>query len=391
MDGDTVSKKNKQLTYIKSNDLIQMRGAVIRRDPLSETKRKIIALEASKVQETDTPDTVYTLTAKELIDLCGVEKNGRTYEQIFAEIYDLKTKTIAFVNKRGKISIESYMDKIEIDRENGNATYKIPEALLPHFKRYAQFTKLDLIEYMPLRGQYALLLYELLMSWREKGEVYYTLDQLRQLLEVPEGAYPRTADLLRYTVYEPLKQVNQRLAGKKIKYELKHGYRRKVEGVTFFIPKVKDEKTAEPPTLAALEAMGQTTILDAISEQAATVTPDLRAEVQIEIAAILGDEEAAAMFKKYGEGYCAANLAYSRKHAKKDLAAYFRKALAANYAKYINPASEAAAVAEAGKPKIKKPNPNCPKCRGEGYFEVNTGDERYSSKMAQCDCWRFAE
>jgi plasmid replication initiation protein len=337
-----VKKSKNKLTYSKSTDLIQMRGTVVRRDSLSETKRKIIALEASKVKESDTHETVYSIKAKELIDLCNVEKNGRTYDQVFTEIYELKNKAIAFINERGKISIESYMDKIELDREGGFVTYQIPEALLPHFKRYAQFTKLDLIEYMPMRGQYALLLYELLMSWRKAGKVYYIVEDLRRLLEVPDGIYPSTGDFLRRAVYAAVDQINERIKGRKIKYELKIGSRRKVEGVTFIIPKIKEELSSPKgePTLEEQEALGQTTIFEMIKEQAATVEPDQHpapSSVLVEMIDILkSDEEAVVLFAQYGEDYCHANIQYSRSYAKKDLGAYLRKALAGNWAKYID-------------------------------------------------------
>ena len=189
-----VKKNTNKLIYAKSNDMIQIRGQVIRRDPLSVTKRKIIALEASMVQENHTHETVFTIPIKDFAEICEIapsSRNGDYYDNTFAEIYDLKTKAIAFVNERGNISIESYMNNIEVNRKEGIVSYTIPKALIPHFKMYSHFTKLDLLEYMPMRGQYALLMYELLMSWREAGSVYYTLEDLRRLLEVPEGAYPK--------------------------------------------------------------------------------------------------------------------------------------------------------------------------------------------------------
>lgn len=323
---------NNKLTYLKSNDMIQMRGTVVRRDPLSETKRKIIALEASKVQEDDTCETVYMIAPKELIKLCDIERNGRTYDQIFTEIYELKNKAIAFVNERGKISIESYMDKIEIDRENGSVTYRIPEALLPHFKRYAQFTKLDLLEYMPMRGQYALLLYELLMSWREAGKVYYTLEELRRLLEVSEDAYPKNADFLKRVVHAAVVQINTRITGYKIEYELKYGYRHKTEGVTFFIQKANELQISEcESTLKKLEMEGQTNIFDYIAnEQEDSTVETTPAPVLAEMTSLLGKEQAVAVFDELGEDECIERLKYAKKNAKSNLPAYFKKVLTGN-------------------------------------------------------------
>lgn len=388
-----MSKKKKQLVYIKSNDLIQMRGTVIRRDPLSETKRKIIALEASKVQESDTKDTVYTITALEMLDLCSVEKNGRTYEQIFAEMYDLKTKAIAFVNERGKISIESYMDNIEIDRENGNATFTIPAALMPHFKSYARFTRLDLIEYMPLRGQYALLLYELLMSWREKGEVYYTLDQLRLLLEVPEETYPRNADFLRYVIYQPLTQINDRLQGMKVKHKLKYGYRRKVEGVTFIIPKPKETPKSyeEEMEIRGQAPLPFAEIKAAQEEQAATVPKVSIQDVNALTRYHIPQAEAVKLLETYGAAYIHAKIdlmldAQARNpKSVQNPPAWLRKAIAEDWKPSVIPGSEAAKVADRERPKTPKtPKADCPKCHGEGHFHEVPGD--ITTAVVLCSC-----
>jgi len=346
-----------------------MRGQVLRRDPLTETKRKIIALEASKVKPDDTPETVYNVKIKEFAELCNIKRNGRVYEEVFAEIYELKTKAIAFVNEDGTISIESYLDRIRINRETASVSYQIPEALLPHFKMYAQFTKLDLLEYMPMRGQYALLLYELLMSWRKAGQVYYSLENLRQLLEVPEGAYPKNADLLRYVVYAPLDQINERTKGKKIKYELKYGYRRKIEGITFFIPKDKEsplEITA--PTTEQLEKEGQTTIFDSINEQAAT------SSVLAQLINILGNEnEASKVIKDYQEDYCNAQLKYTNKAPRKNPSTYLKGALKGDWAKFNIYT------------KNKKGKPDCPNCNGTGRRTRIVGDSAEIVSY-QCEC-----
>ena len=366
-----MKEKRNKLSYLKSNDLIQMRGTVVRRDPLSETKRKIIALEASKVKDSDTHETVFTIAPREFIDLCGIDKSGKAYEHIFSEIYDLKAKAIAFVNERGNISIESYMDNIEMDRESGEVRYTIPRALIPHFQRYAQFTRLDLIEYMPMRGQYALLLYELLMSWREAGKVYYTVEDLRRLLEVPEDAYPLAKDFMKRVVNSATDQINTRIKGRKIKTETKYGYRRKVEGVTFFIPKERaalPEKTNTECSAEELEEMGQ---INMFNVPGVTTEPS---KTFLSMVSIMDSEpEARAAYEKYGEDHCAANLNYLLERQAEGKVnspkAYFRSALANDYA---------------GTSSSKRTyDKNCPKCHGQGKYTVFADLKEI---LLTCDC-----
>lgn len=370
-----MSKAKGKLAYSKSNDLVQLRGTVVRRDPLTETKRKIIALEASKVKDNDTHETIFTITPREFVDLCGLGKGGKTYEHIFSEIHDLKAKVIAFVNERGNISIESYMDNIEVDRESGEVRYTIPKALIPHFQRYAQFTRLDLIEYMPMRGQYALLLYELLMSWREKGEVYYSLEDLRKLLEVPEGTYPNTGDFLKRAIYSPVDQINKRLRKGKIKYVVKWGQRRRVDGVTFYIPKPSEakelpEKTNEECTAEELEEMGQ---INMFTNQNPQVAPQPSKTFLLMMSIMDSEPEARAAYEKYGEDHCAANLNYLLERQAEGKVnspkAYFRSALANDYA---------------GTSSSKRTyDKNCPKCHGQGKYTVFADLKEI---LLTCDC-----
>ena len=367
--------KPKNVNYFKSIDLVQVRGTIIRRDPLSETKRKIIALEASKVRDSDTAETVYEMTAKEVLDLCSLTDGGENYKQFFSEIYELSGKSIAFINENNLVSIESYMVNIQIDRLACLATYTIPKMLLPHFKLYGQFAKMSLIEYMPMRSGYALLLYELLMSWRKRGEVKYTLPDIRRLLEVPDGAYPITADLLRCVVYTALENINDRIQGEKIKYELVYGRRRKVEAIKFIIPQ-PSEQIPEPILIAGPQPIPTEPIPIPIPIESKPI-PKIEPEMQ-EFVRMLGPDQATVALDKYGRDYCLANLDYAKSHAKSPrYIGYLRKALADNYANHLG--MPTAAVTKSVKSAF---DPNCIKCEGRGIYH----DPNSSSGFSACGC-----
>jgi len=327
--------------YYKSNDIIQIHGQVLRRDPLSEGQRKIIAIVAAKVDIDDTADTTYTMTVSEIIKTNGLQKNGKLYDRIFNEIYELRSKTIALIGADSEIFIESYMDKIKIDRKTALVTYHIPETILPHFKGNFPFTRLDLLEYLPIRGQYALMLYELLASRREDEVIYYTLEDLRRLLEVPEGAYPKSADFLRHVIYLTIGQINKRTQGS-IEYKLKYGYRRKIEGVTFFIPNGKEPQPGKFYE-REMEDPGPMTISNDLNEQAADILPrpssDLSSVLTELIALIKNKEQATALFEAHGDKYCDANIKYINsldftKTKPENIIPYKRGAIAKNYAQY---------------------------------------------------------
>ena len=70
-----------------------------------------------------------------------------------------------------------------VSPKSGTVTYSIDKNLLPFYtSRAGTFALIELLDYMPLRGKYSLLLYEFLSKWRSAGQVYQTIEQLRAQL-----------------------------------------------------------------------------------------------------------------------------------------------------------------------------------------------------------------
>lgn len=297
-------ENNDNITYYKSRNIIQKRGQVVRRDSLNDTKKKLLALEASKVQNNDTEETIYKITAQEIVDLCGYVKSGALYDYLFNEIYELKGKRVAFTiqDKDGQILevIESYMENIRINRKNGYATYTIPKTLVEHFKSYSPYAKMNLLDFMPLRSGYAMSLYELLMSWSYRGEVVYTIPQLRDLIEIEDDKYTDACNFVKRVVDKPIQQINERVK-EPFEYQVIRGAKKKIEAIRFIIP--KPDKSIEQIADNTLEG-------------------------------ILGADKAILAIEQYGQEYCDANLKYTLSKETKSKTAYLINALKNDWAEY---------------------------------------------------------
>ncbi len=349
-----MTKKNIQDTSItchKQHEFIQVRGTVKKRDTLSEIQEKIITFAASQVQQDDTSATRYTLKITDFADLCNLadsSRNGDYYNYIFEEVYKLKSRVIAFVDD-GDDVIESYLEGIRLNRKSGTISFTIPESILPYYKRFNQYAKIDLLEYMPLHGAYALRLYEILLSWLKRGEVTYTIEELRKNLGLSDDSYPRTVDFMRRTIKPAIEEINKK-SKFKVSYTEKTGQRKKIEALNFKIKKSKDMEEIETK--------------EPIVEKSTLL---------FQMADFLSEEEATTFLEKYGEEYCAANLKYAKKHAKQNLASYFRNALNKNWAGFSKT----------------KANPNCEKCNGTGIVERFINDPNYEGERDlkyPCDC-----
>lgn len=247
----TEPKKQDRLYAFKNHQLIQLdQNQVIKTwDELSIGQLKIAMYAASQVQEADTSETQYTMSFKKFAELCRFESTGgKDYERVYREARALAKKGVDFIDKNGDTVIFNWLTSVRISPKSGTITYKLDEALLPFYKtRKGRFAMINLIDYMPLRGRYAILLYEFLSLWQGKfqsGKVYQTIEQLRSLLEVPEGKYTRIVDFKRRVVNDAVEEINQKsISSFRVTMNEKYGKFGRVEGITFHISPIEDRDT----------------------------------------------------------------------------------------------------------------------------------------------------
>jgi len=365
-------RENKKPIAFKDNRLIQLRGQIIRRDLLTAVQQKLVTFSASLVKAEDEAGKRYSMTIKDFADLCGVDKGGKLYLETYREASKLKRLGLDFIDdETGDIVLVSFLEDVRISKKKGTISYKISDSLLPYYRQYSgKFTLINLIDYMPMRGRYALLLYELLLSWKAKGQVYYEVDELRRLLDVPENKYSRTVDFMRRVVNPAVQEINEKSTVFSIKLIEKTGPRNRVEGLTFIIT-TQAKRQLE---------VGHKDLLDKLT--------------------ILGVEETAAraLTNTYSRERIMANIELAQKRAGKgtvkNIAGVVCSAIADDYAQVEQAAlfpdlalafGEQAATSTNDDEARRLAKADCPKCGGTGRMSLQVEGTDIVQKII-CKC-----
>lgn len=249
-----IQKENLQeIIAYKNNQIIYLGNVQIKNwDELSSNQLKIAMFSACKVKLEDTHETKYTMSFKEYADLCKFEeKGGSIYERIYREARKMAKLGVDFIDKNGDTVIFNWLTSVRISPKSGIVTYKLDENLLPFYKtQKGTFAIINLLDYMPLRGKYALLLFEFLSMWQNTKErkVYQTIEQLRTQLQVPEETYTRPYDFIKQIIDRSVKQINSKTKYTfSVRYKTHLGSHNTVKAITFYIDPLENQTTTPIP------------------------------------------------------------------------------------------------------------------------------------------------
>lgn len=240
--------KKKRVVAYKSAQIIHLGEAEIKHwDELSANELKIAMLSASKVRPEDTHETEYSMSFTEFADICKFDADtagGQNYKQIYQSAKKLARSGVDFQTPNGDIVIFNWLDHVTIRPRSGTVTYHLDPRLLPFYKtRSGSFAIINLLDYMPLKGRYSLLLYEFLAKWRRHGKVYQSITDLRAQLHVSPEKYKLPADFMKRVVNAAVAEINAKtMYSFKVTMEEKLGKWQSIEGITFILEPIQHEK-----------------------------------------------------------------------------------------------------------------------------------------------------
>lgn len=361
-----LSMKNQDLVAYKNNQIIYLGDSEVKHwDDLTPNQLRIAMFSAAKVQPNDTHETKYTMTFQEFADLCKFEETGgKDYQRIFREARKLSKLGVDFVDSNGDWVGFNWLNSVRVSPKSGTITYKLDEVLLPFYKtKKGSFAIINLIDYMPLRGRYALLLFEFLAKWQNDDKVYQAIEDLRKQLQVPIGKYKRTVDFMRRVVDGAVDEINKKAQYSfHVRMEEKFGRRGRIEGVTFYIDKIK--QLPKPP----LENQDLIDLLKSIG---------------------IDPPAAHSLVKSYSRERICANIELAKQRKiKTTLAALVSDAITSDYAEVEQVSilsSEKARheIAATSKDPSKLAKADCPDCDGTGRVRRWVADQEISYT---CQC-----
>ena len=234
-DYDLIKRRNYQI--IKSNKLVQKT-----RYTLSLQQQKILLFIIQKVRPEDKNFQTYEISIQDYCEIAGIKvSNGKNYRNLRSSLQALRDKSFWITLDDGTESLVSWLSKVKIRPDNKTISIRLDEDLKPHLLQLKSFfVSYSFYYVLAMRSQYSIRLYEVLKSYENLGKVSFNLEDMRRLLDVPDGKLERWVDMKRYAIEKAIKEINL-LTDVIVKYEpIKQG--RAVHDVKFTITKKSQDQ-----------------------------------------------------------------------------------------------------------------------------------------------------
>lgn len=364
---------------------------------LDHEERRLITVLVSLISKTDQDFKNYRIEIKQLATIFDVVPQN-LYQEVKKATKKLMGKVMSLRRldgRPGELQV-AWLSKAEYIDGDGYVNLRFDPDLKPYLlqlqgfltgKSQGNYTKWTLKEVVKFKSRFSYPLYLLLKQYLAVGYRTLTISELRKYLKIGDDDYPFYANLKKTVIKKAVDEINQKTSMTVEFQEIKE--KRKVVSL-YFTMRTKPQQTVdidmldESVTSAPTTDQAQDEIKHAQNTMAATTTME---PMLLEMSKYMPPENAQEWLDAKGAEYCRAQLVYTHMRNPKKFSAYLKKALAENYATYLDPRSEAAAAAE--KEQLPKPaappDRNCPKCHGKGSYEI-TLDGELTPRTRPCDC-----
>jgi len=188
---------------VKSNDIIQKS-----RFNLQLQEQKIILYLISKIKPEDMELKEHIFQIKDFCKVCGLDDdNGANYKYIRQTLKDLRDKSIWITLENGKERTLSWMDYIEMDKNDGLVTIKISEMMKPYLLQLKErYTQYELLYTLAMKSKYSIRIYELLKSYEYQHKKIFGIDELKKILLAEK--YELFGDFKRKVIDIAIREIN---------------------------------------------------------------------------------------------------------------------------------------------------------------------------------------
>lgn len=186
----------------KANELIRKA-----RYSLTAQQQKIILYIISQIKPADEDFKQYRFDMKDFARLCGIQENGKNYENFKESLKALHDNSFWLV-EGNKHRLISWLESVEIDTYETTVSLRLDERLKPYLLRLKDnFTVYNYGSTLLMNSKHSIRLFEIFMSYRSLGVVEFSIDELKETLEC--GEYAEYKDFRRYVIDKALKEINE--------------------------------------------------------------------------------------------------------------------------------------------------------------------------------------
>jgi plasmid replication initiation protein len=186
-----------------------------RQGKISVVGKRIMALVLAQIQDNDMSiKKYYQMRISDVMDASDA-KGKSTYDTVKKALDELARQVWSIEDLEKEIyrpkqlintsTIEA-KDGFEYGYVKGLITIVINPALEPYFIGMAHYTKYEIGNYMKFKSWYSMRIWEILSAYKDTGVWAVDLEDFRNLMDCKDK-YPKTPDLIKYTLTEPLEEL----------------------------------------------------------------------------------------------------------------------------------------------------------------------------------------
>lgn len=310
---------------VKGNDFINARHQ------LTVAEMRIVLTMISQIKRTDEDFKPYRIYIKDFVEAIGTSHKGE-YERAREITLNLMKRVMEIPRQKGYLQV-SFLSSAEYVTGTGYVELSFDPKLKPYLLQLKErFTQYDIRYVLPLQSFYSIRIYELLKQYIKLGERTMGVDELRDLLKLP-NSYQHYASFKRRIILQAQKDLSQHTDLSFDFDELKVG--RKVARIRFVI---RSNRGAEETSILGNSV---STPMEESKSSFAVVSLSQRLIEEFGFK----EKQAAEALAKYPEAYIEENIAVVVKRLQagkvKEITPYTLKALEEDFRKKETPAERA--------------------------------------------------
>lgn len=168
---------NKSTTVKTSHELNHFRGGY------TPTELDFIYAFITQINDDDKELQRYSLSLSQLEEKLGKRLQVQKIEYIFDSLIKKSFK----VNNNKELAVYSFFSTLSFNKENKTLSVKFNEDLKPHLLQLKTYAKGNFRYLLQYKSEYTKRLYMLMSQWKRATKTTYSVEELREILEVPKS------------------------------------------------------------------------------------------------------------------------------------------------------------------------------------------------------------
>lgn len=234
-----------ELQLYKPNELVSVIGSM----ELNRTARHLfnyfLQYAQKKIKFENYQSNTFRVNINELNELADIDQKNY---KLLSKALDNLMKVVTLTNDNKHIEKLVPVTYVKVDILTGEYVFRLEELVINLLRQTDYFTKLNLLEFNPLKSKHSIILFEHLKRYEKLKQIpELSVEELRKITDT-QKKYPNFNNLQQYVLDVAVNEINE-FTNYNVSYELiktKAKTRPKVSAIQFYLAKKVLEATNSP-------------------------------------------------------------------------------------------------------------------------------------------------